>query len=55
MARSSGPGAQQRGAALLMMMLVVLIAATTVLVTRLNLNDARARQQTESRARASTS
>ena len=47
MTRASKLRERQRGAALLMMMLVVLVAATAVLVTRLNLNDARARQQTE--------
>jgi hypothetical protein len=38
---------QQRGAALLVMMLVVLVAATTVLVSRLDVTDARTRQQTD--------
>ncbi len=47
MARTNNLGVRQRGAALLLTMLVVLIAGTAVLVTRLNLNDARARQQTE--------
>ena len=38
---------QQHGAALLIMMLVVLVAATAVLVTKLNSNDARARNLTD--------
>lgn len=41
---------RQRGAALLIMMLVVLVAATAVLVTRLNMNDARARQLTDAQS-----
>lgn len=45
--RSSSHHRQQRGAALLLMMLVVLVAATAVLVTRLNIDEAKARQQVD--------
>ncbi|MEM7432248.1 MAG: hypothetical protein AAF351_10015 [Pseudomonadota bacterium] len=46
----SGRRKQQRGAALLIMMLVVLVAATATLVTRLNANDTRIGQQTNTQA-----